>query len=58
MPALLHVERHAQNAREIVERGLAEGEEFVIWQIDLLCWFDWQARAGREFAKYRGPKGL
>lgn len=57
MPALLHVERHAQKARENVERELAGAAGFWFWQLDLLGWFDWQARTGIELAKYRSDRG-
>lgn len=57
MPALPQVERHAQNARENVERELPGGDDFVFWHLDLLDCFDWQARAVKELAKDRCPRG-
>lgn len=57
MPALRHVERHAQKAREYVERELAGGGDFVFWQLNLVDWLDLQARVAEELAKYRCPRG-
>jgi hypothetical protein len=57
MPALRHVERHAQKAFENVERELAGGEDFVFWQLESVDWLDLQARVTGELAKYRYPRG-
>lgn len=57
IPALLHVERHDQKARENVERELAGAESLVLWQLDSLDWLDLQARVAAEPAKYRCPRG-
>jgi hypothetical protein len=57
IPALLHVERHAQKVRENVDRELAGGDDFVFWQLDSVDWLDLQARVAAELAKYRCPRG-